>query len=143
MLRLQIRLSKSCKLKIMKNVKKLGVWMDHKIAHLMEFTNEPFEVTTIESKFPYHENYLNEPKSDVVLNIKQQHKQFKYYKKIGEVIKDYYQVILFGPSDAKLELFNILSEDNRFMKIKVEIKETDRMTRSQLHLFVNEYFSAS
>jgi hypothetical protein len=122
----------------MKNAKKLGIWMDHKIAHLMEFTNEPFEVRTIESKFPYEEEKIPE-----VVNIKEQHKQFKYYKKIGEVIKDYYQVILFGPTDAKIELFNLLSEDNRFVKIKVEIKDTDRMTRNQLHSFVNEYFSAS
>ena len=114
--------------------------MDHKIAHLMEFTNEPFEVKTIESKFPFvEENHEEKIETE---DVQLKHKQFKYYKKIGEVIKDYYQVILFGPTDAKFELFNILSEDNRFVKIKVEIKDTDRMTRSQLHSFVNEYFSA-
>ena len=124
----------------MKNAKKLGIWMDHKIAHLMEFTNEPFEVQTIESKFPFVEE--NHEEKIETADVKLKHRQFKYYKKIGEVIKDYYQVILFGPTDAKFELFNILSEDNRFVKIKVEIKDTDRMTRSQLHSFVNEYFSA-
>jgi len=124
----------------MKNAKKLGIWMDHKIAHLMEFTNEPFEVKTIESKFPFvEENHEEKIETE---DVKLKHKQFKYYKKIGEVIKDYCQVILFGPTDAKFELFNIMSEDNRFVKIKVEIKDTDRMTRSQLHSFVNEYFSA-
>lgn len=127
----------------MKNAKRLGIWMDHKMAHIMEITDDHFEVQTIESKFPYPEEYLNEPQPEKVPDIRQKHKQFKYYKKIGEVIKNYYQVILFGPSDAKIELFNILSEDNRFVKIKVEIKDTDRMTRNQLHSFVNEYFSAS
>jgi hypothetical protein len=120
----------------MGTAKKLGIWMDHSIAHLMEFTNEPFEVKTIESKF-------NTQKAIQEVDVKELHKQFVYYKKIGEIIKDYYQVILFGPTDAKIELFNLLSEDDRFVKIKVEIKETDRMTRNQLHSFVNEYFSAS
>lgn len=123
----------------MKNPKKLGIWMDHSIAHLMEFTDEPFEVKTIESKFhdKSHAHHINH-----AVTKDQLHKQYKYYKKLGEVIKDYCQVILFGPTDAKMELFNLLSDDNRFMKIKVEIKETDMMTRSQLHMFVNEYFSA-
>ena len=119
----------------MGNVKRLGIWMDHTTAHLMEFTNEHFEVKTIESKF--------NSKKSLIPDCRQLQKQFVYYKKIGEVIKDYYQVILFGPTDAKMELLNILSEDDRFTKIQVEIKETDRMTRNQLHLFVNEYFRAS
>lgn len=121
-----------------KSPKKLGIWMDHSIAHLMEFTDEPFEVKTIESKQPVKVGD-RDGKTPTPTQA-QRNRQYKYYKKIGEVIKDYYQVILFGPTDAKVELFNLLSDDQRFMKIQVEIKETDRMTRSQLHSFVNEYF---
>ena len=35
----------------MKAKKKLGIWMDHSIAYLMEFTSSAFEIKTIESKF--------------------------------------------------------------------------------------------
>jgi len=125
----------------MKNPKKLGIWMDHNIAHLMEFSDEPFEVRTIESRS--HDKKRNAFQSEEPISLAEKHKQYKYYKKIGEVIKDYCQVILFGPTDAKMELFNILSDDQRFIKIQVEIKETDLMTRSQLHSFVNEYFSVA
>lgn len=31
--------------------KKLGIWMDHSIAHLMEFTTQYFEIKTIELSF--------------------------------------------------------------------------------------------
>lgn len=130
----------SIKMNTIKNPKKLGIWMDHSIAHLMEFTDEPFEVKTIESQF--HEALPNHQIA-VPKTKQEKYMQYRYYKKIGEVIKDYCQVILFGPSDAKVELFNLLSDDNRFVKIKVEIKETDLMTRSQLHRFVNEYFAAT
>jgi ADP-heptose:LPS heptosyltransferase len=125
----------------MKNPKKLGIWMDHSIAHLMEFTDEPFEVKTIESKF--QERKRHALPNEEPISLEQKHKQYKYYKKLGEEIKNYCQVILFGPTDAKMELFNILSDDHRFVKIQVEIKETDMMTRSQLHSFVNEYFSVA
>ncbi len=123
----------------MKNQKKLGIWMDHTMAHIMEFTNEHFEVQTIESEYPHQAQFQQAP----AITQSQRHKQYKYYKKLGEIIKDYYQVILFGPTDAKVELFNLLSDDNRFVKIRVEIKETDRMTRNQLHSFVNEYFTVA
>ncbi len=33
----------------MKTTKKLGIWMDHSMAHLMEFTSKHFEIETIES----------------------------------------------------------------------------------------------
>jgi hypothetical protein len=64
-----------------------------------------------------------------------------YYKKLSEAIKDYEQVILFGPTDAKIEFFDLLSEDIRFLKIKFEIKNTDKMTENQQQAFVQEYFS--
>lgn len=121
----------------MSNPKKLGIWMDHSMAHIMEFTNEHFEVTTIESEYPLKGQH----QPTTAITQAQRNKQYKYYKKLGEIIKDYYQVILFGPTDAKVELFNLLSDDHRFVKIQVEIKETDRMTRNQLHSFVNEYFT--
>ena len=122
----------------MKNPKKLGIWMDHSIAHLMEFTDGPFEIKTIESKFPEKRYGHVEGISE-----SERQKQDKYYKKLGNEIKNYCQVILFGPTDAKMELYNMLSEDLRFVEIQMEIKETDMMTRSQLHCFVNEYFSVS
>jgi stalled ribosome rescue protein Dom34 len=71
---------------------------------------------------------------------KEQQKLFSYYKKISEIIKDYKKVILFGPSNAKVELFDFLSEDERFIKIKFEIKNTDKMTKEQKNSFVMDMF---
>ncbi len=125
----------------MKRVKKLGVWMDHSIAYLMEFTNNPFEIRTIESQFTEGNNELIlSKKTDLSIN-KDQHILYAYYNKIGEAIKNYKQIVLFGPADAKMELFDVLSEDHRFMKMKVEIKETDKMSVNQQHAFINKYFA--
>jgi hypothetical protein len=125
----------------MKTTKKLGVWMDHNMAHLMEFTSKHFEIETIESKLNDQEKIESLVKSDNLNFIKEKKQLFDYYKRIGEAIKNYKRVILFGPTDAKIELFDLLSEDIRFLKIKFEIKETDKMDENQQHNFVKEYFS--
>jgi stalled ribosome rescue protein Dom34 len=113
--------------------KNLGIWMDHASANLMEFTNEPIETKTVESAFTHEE------KADVMHN-KEQQQQSAFYKKIGESIKNYDEVILFGPTDAKQELFNLLKADHHFDKIKIEVKQSDKMTENQQHAFVKDYF---
>lgn len=49
-------------------------------------------------------------------------------------------VVLFGPTDAKVALYNILKADHRFAKIKIEIKPADKMTENQQDTFVKIYF---
>ena len=75
------------------------------------------------------------------MHNKEQYQQSEYYKKLREAIKNYEAVILFGPTDAKVELFTTLKADHHFEKIKIEIKQTDKMTENQQHAFVREYFS--
>jgi stalled ribosome rescue protein Dom34 len=125
----------------MKTTKKLGIWMDHSMAHLMEFTSKHFEIETIESELSNQEKIASLAKSENSNFSKERKQLFEYYKKIGETIKNYKRVILFGPTDAKIELFDLLSEDTRFLKIKFEIKDTDKMDVNQQHNFVKEYFS--
>jgi stalled ribosome rescue protein Dom34 len=125
----------------MKTTKKLGVWMDHSIAYLMEFTSKHFEIETIESKLTNQQKNISLAEYESLLKSKEKKQLSDYYKKIGETIKNYKRVILFGPSNAKVELFDFLSEDERFLKIKFEIKNTDKMTANQQHTFVKEYFS--
>jgi stalled ribosome rescue protein Dom34 len=124
----------------METKKKLGIWMDHSIAYLMEFTTSAFEIKTIESEFHKQKKIQTSSKSDSLMRNKEQQKLFSYYKKISEIIKDYKKVILFGPSNAKVELFDFLSEDERFIKIKFEIKNTDNMTKEQKNSFVMDMF---
>ena len=121
--------------------KQLGIWMDHHKAHAMVISPESILSSVIESSFTHQmkEETLN--KSENVMHNKEQHQQSEYYKKLGEAIKNYEEVILFGPTDAKVELFNLLRADHLFEKIKIEIKQTDKMTEVQQHAFVREYFS--
>lgn len=125
----------------MKNSKKIGIWMDHLVAHVIEFSENSFEIETIESKFTHQEKEKSLAKGESHLHHKEQQFLSDYYKKIAKVILNYDKVILFGPTNAKTELFNYLSEDNRFVKIKIYIKETDKMNSFQRQNFINDYFS--
>ncbi len=125
----------------MTTIKKIGICMDHASANLIEFTTDPIQTLTIESKFTHHEKEHSISKGENLMHNKEQHLTAEYYKKLGEVILNYQSVLLFGPTDAKVELFNILKNDHHFEKIKIEIATTDKMTDNQQHAFVREHFS--
>lgn len=121
--------------------KKLGVWMDHSSAHLMELTGNNIEHKTIASKFTHADKEKSLANSENVMHNKEQHQHSEFYKELGENIRNYDDVVLFGPTSAKSELFNALRADHRFEKIKIEVKPADKMSDSERHNFVKEYFS--
>ena len=124
----------------MKKWKGLGIWMDHMTANLMEFTNDPIETKSVESKFTHTEKEESLSKSENVMHNKEQHEQATFYKQITEVIKDFDEVVLFGPTNAKVELANIISADHKYSNIKIHIQSTDKMTENQEYAFVRKYF---
>lgn len=122
-------------------LKKLGICMDHANANLIVFTSNPTETLRIESSFTHAVKEESMSKSENIMHNKEQHQMHDYYKKLGDVIKEYDEVLLFGPTDAKYELSNILKSDHHFDKICIEIKSSDKITENQQHAFVNEHFS--
>ena len=120
--------------------KQMGICMDHATANLMELTSGDMETKTINSKFTHEQKEDTLHKGEKVMHHKEQHVQLGYYKEIAAVIKNYEEVLLFGPTDAKSELLNLLKADHHFDKINIETKQADKMTENQQHAFVKEYF---
>ena len=75
------------------------------------------------------------------MHNKEQHQLSEFYTKLGETIKHYQEVLLFGPTSAKTELLNVLRADHRFAAIKIEVEDADKMTTNQLHAFVTQHFN--
>ena len=115
--------------------------MDHSNAHLIEFTTEPLKTSVLTSAFTHGEKEEALNKSENVMHNKEQHQQAAYYKELGNRIREFDEVLLFGPTDAKMEFLNFLRTDHRFSKIKITMKPTDKMTENQEHAFVKEHFS--
>lgn len=125
----------------MTNAKKLGIWMDHSRAHLMEFTSTPITTKIIESDFTHEDKEKSLGRSENQMHNREQHQQAEYYKKLGGVIRHYEEVIIFGPTDAKVELLNTLTNDHNFTNVKIKIQQADKMTENQQHAYVKKYFS--
>ncbi len=127
----------------MKTTKRLGIWMDHSIAHLIEFANDSMVTRTIESESKIQEKEQHSSRDESLKRNKEQNYHSAFYKKLSEVIKDYDEVVLFGPTSAKNELLNTIKDNHLFEKIKIEVKSADKMTQNEQHAFVEEYFKTT
>ena len=121
--------------------KRLGIWMDHSNAHLLEFASENMNADVLESNFTHQDKQEALGRSEHVMHNKEQNEQAAFYKDLGKAILNYDEVLLFGPTNAKLELLNVLKADHQFDNIKIEALSADKMTDNQEIAFVKDYFT--
>ena len=74
------------------------------------------------------------------MHNKRQQMQEAFYKEIADAILNYNHVLLFGPTNAKTELYNYLSTDLHFKDIKIDVEPTDKMTDPEKDAFVKNHF---
>lgn len=125
----------------MKIAKQLGIWMDHSHAHIIEFASDNKDTKTLTSDFSSHDKSETLQRSENEMHNKEQQKQGTFYKNLSKIIKDFDEVILFGPTSAKAELHNLLKDDHQFANINIEIKSADKMTDKEARDFVTDYFT--
>ena len=115
--------------------------MDHSSAHCMQINGVKLTKSTIHSEFTHHEREASLQHGERTMHNKEQHQQLKFFKTLAEHIIKYDDVLLFGPTDAKTELFHFLRADRRFEKKEIDVLPTDKMTENQQHAFVKAHFS--
>jgi len=125
----------------MKKQKQLGICMDHSSALIMELTNNMIISTEFESESIKKIEIENEDNHEIKGKEEQQ-TQSAYYKRISDIIRNYEAVLLFGPTDAKNELFNLIKVDHDFDNILIELRTTDKMTENQMFAFVKDFFKS-
>lgn len=122
-----------------KTIKKLGVYMDASSANLIEFTLELLKMKTLPSNLILFDGRQLLKHTEIHLECKDQYYN-EYFQKLSDSILKYDEVLLFGKKATTTKLFDNLSLDNRFYKIKIEIKQTNKMTPNQQNDFVTDYF---
>ncbi len=122
--------------------KRMGIWMDYATAHLIHLATQPGDDSTLVSNFTYEEKLSVAGKGKSWMHTKEAYEQLSYYKKLGEAIKNYNSVLLFGPTTAKMELLNLLHSSPQFAGIRIETKHTDKMTANQRYAFVKDHFKS-
>jgi stalled ribosome rescue protein Dom34 len=123
----------------MTSEKKLGIWMDHASAYLIEFTNDSIETFTIASASAEHDQKVSA--SEKTEHNREQRELAAYYKELAAVIGQFSEVLLFGPTNAKVELQHFLKEHHQYDHINIAVQQADKMTGNQQHAFVRNYFS--
>jgi hypothetical protein len=124
----------------MNTTKQLGIWMDHSVAYLIKLTNGSIETNTIESQPEMQAEQQIVYKDESHSLNKEKGQLTAYFRKLGDLILENDEVILFGPTEAKNELLNVLKENHLFDKIKIEVEPADKMTDIQMNDFVKEHF---
>lgn len=125
----------------MKDIKYLGVWMDENSAQLIELKAGPGPASTkkLLLKFRRAEKGMK-PGQGAAFAAQAPDKQAIFYQELCIVIKNYDEIVLFGPMEAKTELRNILRNDPFFLKKRIAIEHTSHMNDAQQHRFVEDYF---
>lgn len=77
--------------------------MDHANAHFIEYA-DPILTKVVTSKSTHEEKEKTSQKSESMMHNKEQQQESEYYKELGESIKNYDVVLLFGSTNAKIEL---------------------------------------
>lgn len=119
--------------------KNLGIWMDHSHANLIDL-NKDKNNHTIESNFTFSIKEETLSRSENIMHNKENQMHEAYYKKIGDEILKYDNVLLFGPTNAKAELHNYLDKDLHFKDIKFDLESADKMTDNEKAAFVRDHF---
>jgi len=124
----------------MKAMKKLGIYMEQTSANLIELSIDLLKVKSNENSCNFLDGKQINSKINNHLEYKEPYLHNEYFKKLSEYILYYNEVLLFGKLNATRELFDMISYDNRFYKIIIAIKKTDKMNSLQQNDYVSNYF---
>ena len=119
---------------------RLGIWMDHSQANLITCDNGAIPVKTIYNTRMHIAKEQALSKVKEVVHIGTHKHQNTFFKDLQDEIILYSDVILFGPTDDKMELFNMLRADIRFDRITIEVAAAEKMTDSQKNAFIKSHF---
>lgn len=113
--------------------------MDHSSAHLIDL-NSKDKKNAIHSKFTSETKEEALSRSEDVMHNKRQQMHEAYYKEIGSEILNYDHVLLFGPTNAKVELYNYLEKDVNYKKTQIDVAPADKMSENEQIAFVKAHF---
>ncbi len=124
----------------MKFRKRLGIWMDHTHAHLKEYHYEVLNPNNHDIQNPMDRTKDHLVKGESFLHNAAQPLQSEYYKSLAKEILAFNEVLLFGPSEAKDELFNLIKDDLLYADIKINVKNSGPLSEKQEREVIKLHF---
>lgn len=124
----------------MKTNKEVGIWMDYSSAYVMEIKGDEITSMEVRSEFTWEEKQHSFFKNEGRMHTKEKQLVTEYFNKISEKITGTEAVLLFGPGEAKNELFNLLTANPQFKHVNIRVKIADRLTDNQRKAFFKNQF---
>ncbi len=133
-------------------INKVGLWLDHKKAVIVEIKGDESETIEIFSKvekLPSRQKGAptNEPyeahlvQGDDILEREFKEHIHRYYDDIISHLKDFEAIYIFGPSEAKIELEKRIQEKHKNLKQAIkQVEAADKMTNPQIAAKVRDFF---
>tara|TARA_R110002051_G_scaffold48308_2_gene95280 strand:- start:29541 stop:29951 length:411 start_codon:yes stop_codon:yes gene_type:complete len=133
-------------------MKKVGVWLDSKHAHIISLIGDKETELTINSEIDFFNRTGtggsrskwggNQDITHEKNYLEKENTQFKsYFKHIAETIIDSDEILLFGPADVNEKFKKDLAQHYKslFGKLKA-VKKADSMTQNQIKAYVKDFF---
>ena len=116
-------------------VRHVAVWIDHKEAKIFHVVTEGFDVTQV--KAPHH--HLTRKAEEQGTHAGSE----RYFHEVAAALKDAEEILLVGPSSAKLDFFRYVHKHDHALEPKIlGIETLDHPTDGQLVAYVRHYFYA-
>ncbi|HTB73571.1 MAG TPA: hypothetical protein VK762_10025 [Polyangiaceae bacterium] len=113
----------------------VAVWIDHKEAKIFHVVAEGFELTQI--KAPHHHVTRKAEEQGTHAGSE------RYFHDVATALKDAEEILLVGPSSAKLDFFRYVHKHDHALEPKIlGIETLDHPTDGQLVAYVRHYFYA-
>jgi stalled ribosome rescue protein Dom34 len=110
-----------------------AVWLDHQEAKIFHIEPEGFDVSTVKAA-RHHLTRKAEEQGTHALDE-------RFFHAVAEALKDAEQILVVGPSSAKLDFIRHLHKHDRALEPRVVGVETlDHPTDGQLAAYVRHYF---
>ena len=132
--------------------KKIGLWLDHSKAHFIDMSKGSAIVETAYSEREINVRTKGEGADGTLLgnnratnneNHKHNHDRMvmnEYYHLLSDRLQSYDTIYLFGPTSAKDELYNKLTEDKHFAHKAITVASADHLTENQMVAAVKKFF---
>jgi stalled ribosome rescue protein Dom34 len=121
------------------SVRHVAVWLDHHEARIFHVEGGSFDATQIAA--PRHHIHRHP-------NVTAEHEHpadaQKYYREIARALEDAEEILVLGPSTAKLELIKHVHKHDPALAPKIVGVETvDHPTDGQIAAYARTYFRAA
>lgn len=129
-------------------MKKVGIWIDSKVAYLID-PQKGVNSAVLSKMEHYHPHggsraskpYLShDSMKDTTLLGRKKNQVKDFCNAIMASLGDAKDILIFGPAQMKLELGKALHESRQFNTLHIDVKSADKMSDNQMAERVRNYF---